>query len=107
MQAQRYSQLSQGVAPIALAAALAVGGLGGYTLRAATVRVPTAEAASEVSTASKAVLVPRSLREDTPWVPSQLGPLPRSVREDDSSSAAQYLIPRSVREGAERGDGTR
>jgi len=106
MQAQRYSQLSQGVTPLVVAAALLIGAIGGYTFRGTTIRLVPAEATLEAGGASHTVLIPRAMREDD--ASAEAGDathtvlIPRSVREDDASRVPQNApIPRSVREGPE------
>ena len=89
MQAQTaYPQRSFGLATLALAVMLTVGAIGGYEVRAFTFDGQAAQAAA--SDTRTTTLIPRSARED-----------------DAVTVPANGLIPRVLREGPERSDGTR
>ena len=94
---QRYTQVRQSVVLAVLLATLFIGGVAGYAVR-------SAEAAP--SRADHTDLIPRAAREGMEITPFQ-APAPRWTHEDDGSAQSYQLVPRVVREGPERGDGTR
>jgi len=90
MQAEMsYSKRSQ-LAPFVVAAALVIGAFGGYVLRGIATPGSAAQAASAASETSRTVLIPRSARED-----------------EGTTVPGSQLVPRALREGPEREDGTR
>ena len=81
---EKRNQGAQGLLPFFVAAALVLGGLGGYALRGTSVATSQAAAANDDG---RTGVVPRSLREDSGITPFQ-APAPRWTHEDDVIGSA-------------------
>lgn len=93
MQSQTYVQLSQGLTPYVVAAALLVGVIGGYAFRATAIQLAPAAATTEAGDAAGTVLIPRSVREGEA---ASNVLIPRSVREGEASMAPQLELDPAI-----------
>ena len=94
---KRYAEVRQSVVLAVLLATLFIGGVAGYAVR---------DAENTSWATVRTVLIPRADREGTDITPIQ-APAPRWTHEEEQSVQSYPLIPRVMREGPERGDGTR